>query len=366
MDDSLPALAEEWIRYKRTRTRRGLSVASVSAYRGDLSVIASRLAAQLGRPDTGGAAGEAPPAQHLSRIGLADLTEDNLALVFANLVEEGYAAASRARILSAWRGWCRWLARAGYLAVDPTAVLETPAARADSGDADIYFSPVELSRIVATVAKPDPREADPWPGRDLALVAVLAGTGARASEVIEARIGALRSENDNDTLHVVGKGGKRRTIPVAPEVLAAVDRYLAERARRLGAPAASDRLFVRCDGRPLNRQALDYLVDKWLRRAAVSLRPGELAHAFRHTYAVHLVQMGVPLPQVQALLGHASLTTTARYLRMTGADLQEAAMVLPLRGFLATQASQSTQAPPGLQGQPPAVPFGQSQSSGLE
>jgi site-specific recombinase XerD len=153
-------------------------------------------------------------------------------------------------------------------------------------------------------------------------------------------VGALRSENDTDTLHVVGKGGKRRTVPVAPEVVAAVKRYLADRTVRLGSPAASDRLFVRTDGRSLNRQALDYLVEKWLRRAGVSLRPGELAHAFRHTYAVHLVQMGVPLPQVQELLGHAALTTTARYLRMTGAELQQAAHVLPLRHFLRLQHQQ--------------------------
>lgn len=348
MDESLPALADEWIRYKRTRTRRGLSVASVTAYRGDLSAVAARLAEHLGRPGPEEVdAGPGSHARHLARIALTDLTEDNLALVFANLVEEGYAAASRARILSAWRGWCRWLARTGHLSVDPTAGLETPAARAVSGDADIYFSPAELCRIVETVATPDPREGDPWPQRDLALVAVLGGTGSRASEVIDARIGALRSENDNDTLHVVGKGGKRRTIPVAPEVVAAVERYLADRTRRLGAVAASERLFVRSDGRPLNRQALDYLVEKWLRRAGVSLRPGELAHAFRHTYAVHLVQMGVPLPQVQTLLGHASLTTTARYLRMTGAELQEAALVLPLRRFLTAQVNGMGRSVPG-------------------
>ena len=188
---------------------------------------------------------------------------------------------------------------------------------------------------MATVAVPDVREAVPWPERDLALVALLGGTGARASEVIDARVGALRTENDSDTLHVVGKGGKRRTIPVAPEVVVAVRSYLRDRSDRLGSPSASDRLFVRANGRPLNRQALDYLVEKWLRRAGVSVRPGELAHAFRHTYAVHLVQMGVPLPQVQELLGHVSLTTTARYLKMTGAELQQAAQVLPLRRFLA-------------------------------
>lgn len=339
MESVLPALADEWIRYKRTRTRRGLSVSSESAYRSDFAAVARRVADALDRPvpeamDAGPAA---TTIKQLARLGLSDLSEDNLATAFASLVEEGYAAATRSRMLSAWRGWCRWLARCGHLPVDPTATLETPAARADAGDADIYFSPSELARIVATVATPDERESAPWPQRDLALVALLGGTGARASEVIDARVGALRDENDTTTLHVVGKGGKRRTIPVAREVVAAVERYLADREQRLGACGPSDRLFVRGDGRPLNRQALDYLVEKWLRRAGVSLRPGELAHAFRHTYAVHLVQMGVPLPQVQGLLGHASLSTTARYLRMTGAELQEAAQVLPLRRFLAAQ-----------------------------
>lgn len=338
MKPTLPALADEWIRYKRTRTRRGLSVSSEAAYRSDLGVIAQRVADALGRPAPPAGDSElAPSGRQLDRLGLADLTEGNLGNAFATLVEEGYAASSRSRMLSAWRGWCRWLALAGHLPMDPTSALETPVGRADAGDADIYFSPVELARIVATVAQPDEREDDPWPERDLALVAVLGGSGARAAEVIDARVGALRDENDAYTLHVVGKGGKRRTVPVAREVVAAVERYLADRARRHGAPGASDRLFVRTDGRPLNRQALDYLVQKWLRRAGVSLRTGELAHAFRHTYAVHLVQMGVPLPQVQHLLGHASLSTTSRYLRMTGAELQEAAQVLPLRRFLAAQ-----------------------------
>lgn len=333
---TLPALADDWIRYKRTRTRRGLSVASEAAYRSDLAAVARRVADDLGKPapDPAPADGKEDP---LGRLDLSDLTEDALSDAFAALVEEGYAASSRARMLSAWRGWCRWLARSGHLGVDPTATLETPAARAVAGDADIYFSPGELARIVEVVALADEREAEPWPERDLALVAVLGGAGARASEVIEARVGALRTENDSDTFHVVGKGGKRRTIPVAPEVVAAVGAYLATRQARLGAASASDRLFVRADGRPFNRQSLDYLVGKWLRRAGVSLRPGELAHAFRHTYAVHLVQMGVPLPQVQQLLGHASLTTTSRYLRMTGAELHEAALVLPLRRFLAGQ-----------------------------
>ena len=175
MDTPLPALVDEWIRFKRTRTRRGLSVASETAYRSDLAAVARRVAEALGRPvpEEPEGAGLPAAARELPRLGLPDLTDENLAVAFAALVEEGYAAATRQRMLAAWRGWCRWLARSGHLAVDPTAALETPSGRASSGDADIYFSPSELERIVRTVGTTDDREDAPWPERDLALVAVL-------------------------------------------------------------------------------------------------------------------------------------------------------------------------------------------------
>src|SRR5438094_5741318 len=117
-------------------------VSPEAATRSDLGAVARRVSADLHRPvpDEPGHQKLSPVARELSRLGLDDLTEDNLGTAFASLVEEGYAAATRQRMLAAWRGWCRWLARSGHLAFDPTAALETPAARADSGDADIYFS----------------------------------------------------------------------------------------------------------------------------------------------------------------------------------------------------------------------------------
>src|SRR5439155_15961712 len=105
MAPSLPALVDDWIRFKRTRTRRGLSVASEAAYRSDLAAVARRIADELVRPVPEGPDGAPlPPAtSQLSRLDLPDLTADTLAFAFAPLVEKGYAAPTRHRILAAWR-----------------------------------------------------------------------------------------------------------------------------------------------------------------------------------------------------------------------------------------------------------------------
>src|SRR2546429_3815382 len=131
MAPSLSALVDEWIRFKRTRTRRGLSVASETAYRSDLAVVARRIADELGRPvpEEPDDAPLPPATRQLSRLDLPDLTDDNLAFAFAALVVDGYAAATRQRMLAAWRGWGRWLARSRHPAGDPPPAPEAPAAR---------------------------------------------------------------------------------------------------------------------------------------------------------------------------------------------------------------------------------------------
>src|SRR5260370_16761292 len=134
MDPALPALVDDWIRFKRTRTRRGLSVASETAYRADLAAVARRVADELRRPvpDEPELQKLSPVARELSRLGLDDLTDDNLGTAFASLVEEGYAAATRQRMLAAWRGWCRRLAPPRHLPLHPTPAPETPPAHTPS------------------------------------------------------------------------------------------------------------------------------------------------------------------------------------------------------------------------------------------
>src|SRR3982074_1199945 len=121
MNAALPTLVDDWIRFKRTRTRRGLSVASETAYRADLAAVARRVADDLHRPTPEQPEHQklSPGVRELSRVVLDDLTEDNLGTAFASLVEEGYAAATRQRMLAAWRGGGRWRARRGPLPPPP-------------------------------------------------------------------------------------------------------------------------------------------------------------------------------------------------------------------------------------------------------
>jgi site-specific recombinase XerD len=233
-------------------------------------------------------------------------------------------------MLAALRGFCRWLVLNGQLEADPTVHLGNPSIPRKLPGA---FLPSELDAIVQTVSQADTAARFPWPARDRALVAVLAGAGLRASECVGLRVSDL-VRDDPPLLRVTGKGSKQRRIPVPGEVVEAIDEYLSERLQRLGEYSPTDPLLVRHNGKAFSREALNYHVYRWLLRAGVHKPEGEAAHAFRHTYAKGLVSNGVPLSSVQALLGHANLNTTQIYLRMTGAELAEAAQAAEVREYL--------------------------------
>ena len=195
--------------------------------------------------------------------------------------------------------------RTGLIDGDPSARLPRWRARERLPSA---FSADELRSILAAASTPDPdaKPAVRWPRRDRALVAVLAGSGIRASECAGLAVSAL-TRNPASRLRCTARG-KTRTVPVPQEVVDAVDDYLADRGEKLTSPGPQDPLFVRTNGRALTRQSLYYLVDRWAARAGVERPDGEAVHAFRHTYARGLVDNGVPVTAVQQLLGHAGLT----------------------------------------------------------
>lgn len=126
------------------------------------------------------------------------------------------------------------------------------------------------------------------------------------------------------TVRVRGKGGKSRVIPMAESVRIRIRSYLAERRKAdLGGERETDRLFVRTNGKPLNRQALYHLVDRWLAWAGVSPPLGEGPHLFRHTYAVWQLYELVPLHVLSQLMGHEHLSSTAVYTRVAPIELRD-------------------------------------------
>lgn len=323
---TLAGLAERWFDEKRF-VGRGISANTEAAYRRDLTAWATRIADGLGRdpsPDPGTLAGEA------GRLAPPDLTRDAVISAMAGLARDDLSPRTRARMLVSLRGFCGWLVLNGHMAADPTLGLESPR---PPEQLPVAFLSSELEAIVQTVSVVDDRARFPWPERDRALVAVLAGAGLRASEVCGLVVADLLRDDD-PVLRVLGKGNKERRVPVAAEVVEAVDDYLASRTERLSQPRANDLMFVRHNGKPFTRESLNYHVLRWLERAGVRKPPGECAHAFRHTFGKGLVGRGVALPAVQQLLGHANLNTTQVYLRMTGADLHEAVQAAEVRDFL--------------------------------
>ena len=174
--------------------------------------------------------------------------------------------------------------------------------------------------------------------RDLALLQFLYNTGARAQEVVDVRLPALRLDAPAQ-VRLLGKGRKERLCPLWPETTVLLRRML--RDRRV-APTDDQPLFLNANRRPLTRFGVRHIVCSCVAAAARS-RPtlGRIAispHTLRHTTALHLLQAGVELNVVRSWLGHASIETTHAYIEI---DLQM------------KQAALEACQPPGLDSPPP-------------
>ncbi|HEX2038483.1 MAG TPA: tyrosine-type recombinase/integrase [Acidimicrobiales bacterium] len=237
--------------------------------------------------------------------------EETLALDAA-----GRSPASRARARIALNQFCRYLVRTVEIDVNPLDQLETDRSRRRLPKP---LEPSAVRRLLVTIAQPDPRARHPWPGRDLALAAVLSATGVRLAEVLTANVGSVVDlDGPAPLLRVLGKGSKERVVELHEEAAALLRRYLAERQAAHGRVRPDDPLFVRADGTRFTPAALRRLVDSWYRRAGVQPPPGAVVHAFRHTFATEAVRGGAPLRDLQEVMGHASLETTAGYLKVLG------------------------------------------------
>lgn len=164
--------------------------------------------------------------------------------------------------------------------------------------------------------------------RDRALLALLYGTGIRASECASLRQGDVDFEAM--TVTVTGKGGNQRTIPLNDQVTAVLEVYC-----RARGPALPQAPFFRSRlGRAMSRGAIYERVRSWGARAR--LRKIVSPHRLRHTFATHLVRAGVGLVTIRDLLGHRQISSTQIYLHVTAHDMREAADRHPIGRLLGT------------------------------
>ena len=237
-------------------------------------------------------------------------TADDVVGWIERLRKRGLAPASVARRLSAVRGFYRHLLREGAVSRDPTEHLDAPRR--------LRPLPRALSRESAFALVEAPDTGRPAGVRDRAVLELLYATGMRASECL-----GLTLEDLNLSAGYVicqGKGGKQRLVPVGGEALEWVRRYLKDVRPRDTRRRDCGRLFVNPRGGPLSRQSLWTLV----RRAAsgAGLKRRVSPHMLRHSFATHLLEGGADLRAVQAMLGHADISTTQIYTHLPTSALK--------------------------------------------
>jgi integrase/recombinase XerD len=282
------------------KVERGLARLTLDAYGRDLARFTAFLA-ERGRAD-------------VDDIAPLDVTD-----FLTMLAEAGLAARSRARTLVAVRGLCKHLVGERWLVADPAALVDAPrTGRRLPG----VLGEAAVARLIA--APPD----TPRGRRDAAMIELAYGSGLRVSELVMLPLADVNLHGG--FVRVTGKGGKTRMIPLNTAAQMRITRYLEEDRPGWLRDSRQRALFLTERGGPMTRQGFWKALRNYARRADVRLPAGEVSpHKLRHSFATHLVEHGADLRAVQAMLGHADLSTTQVYTQVSQARMIEHARKHP-------------------------------------
>jgi len=282
---------------------RGLRPNTLLSYRRDLRAY-ERALRDEGVTEPGGVSA-AMVAGYATRLRTA--TDDDGKL--------RYVAASVARALVAVRSFHRFCVDEGVAGIDPTEDLIGPRVAAGIPKP---LSETDVEALLAAASAENPTGL-----RDRAILEVLYAGGLRITELV----GLDRRDLDDDTglLRVYGKGGKERVVPLGGPARVAVRAYLARGRTVLARPGrsrtrAGDAIFLNARGGRLTRQGVWGLVRAAGRRAG--LGDQVYPHVLRHSCATHMVDRGADIRVVQELLGHASVSTTQVYTKVSAERLR--------------------------------------------
>jgi integrase/recombinase XerC len=285
-----------------------------------------------GRSDGAALAGQYLDAlRHQRRLSPATLTNYGHALKFlldfsnslpdvepaqvrrfvAVMHSRGLAPRSLALMLSAWRGFYRWLVRHRGFSANPVLGVRAPKAARPL--------PKALS-VEAAQRLLDAKPATPELVRDAAMFELLYSSGLRLGELIALEVDDGRLDLAQGEVTVTGKGSKTRTVPVGAAARAALKAWMNTRAQ-LAAPGERA-LFVGGRGRRIAPTVVNSRLRAWARQRGLNQRVHP--HMLRHSFATHMLQSSQDLRAVQELLGHASISTTQVY---THLDFQALAKV---------------------------------------
>ena len=293
---ALSEIRDAFLKY--LESERNLSTHTIRAYLGDLDSF----------------------FEHLEKLDVTDFSKLELSHIrswLANQQVKGGARTTLSRRAVSIRLFTKWATKKGYLAKDVGATLATPkGARTLPDVLNVADAGLAMDALATRVAEED----GPLSKRDCAMVEVLYASGARVSELCGLDLQDI--DYERNTIRVIGKGNKERTIPLGNPAMRALDAWLKEGRPSLAGDKSDRAVFLGARGKRIDQRTVRTVVYQALEalEGAVKLGP----HALRHSAATHLLEGGADLRTVQEILGHASLATTQIYTHVSTERLQKA------------------------------------------
>ena len=266
---------------------RNLSAHTIRAYLGDLTSLLA----------------------HLEKLGLSEISQLELTHLrswLANQSVKGAARTTISRRAVSVRLFTKWALKNGYLASDVGASLATPKGHRTLPDVLDVNSAAQAMNSLAVRSS---EEESPLSLRDVAMVELLYATGARVGELCGLDIGDI--DFNRNTIRVLGKGNKERTIPMGKPAVNALEAWLAHGREDLVSKFSGTAVFLGARGGRIDQRTVRSVVYEALSAIEGVERMGP--HGLRHSAATHLLEGGADLRTVQEILGHASLATTQIY-----------------------------------------------------
>ena len=305
------SLAEEYLR--ELHVLRQVSKHTIAAYKKDLGYLLSRL--------------------QESNLKFSELSSDQVRNWVAKLHAAGHAPRSIARTLSAWRGFYLWLAnQKGLVKTNPLSDVRAPKRAKPLPKA----LSVENAISLVESANQEAMQNDLFlRARDRAIVELLYSSGLRLSELLGIDLTPVDSKEYSSAgwvdfeageVMVLGKGKKRRTVPVGGAALNALREWITVRAEHVkNEQGGAQPLFINKQGKRVSART----IQKHLAELAIKagLPTHVHPHMLRHSFASHVLQSSGDLRAVQEMLGHASITSTQIY---TALDFQHLAQAYDL------------------------------------
>lgn len=255
------------------------------------------------------------------KVDFRDAEEDNITAYLADCEAQGFSTSTRARRLSAIKQIYRFAFEEGWRTTNPTLRLKGPA---KSKKLPMTLSEAEVERLLATAGKHGRTPAER--SRNACLMELIYATGLRVTELVSLPVAAARG--DPRMLLVKGKGGKERMVPLSGPARSALAKWLdmrdsaEDKAQKAG--RAPSRYLFPSTGKAghVTRQLFHGMLKQIALDAGID--PQKLSpHTLRHAFATHLLANGADLRAIQALLGHADISTTEIYTHVLDERLKD-------------------------------------------